>query len=65
MDEYGKTLQLGEKHLYQVVPRLLSVWFDFTSIQDTEDKRKVCSNMDVIADSGKKIHITFKFGNFY
>ena len=31
--EYGKALQVGEKHLYQVVPRLLSIWFDFNAIE--------------------------------
>ena len=32
MEEYGRALQLGTKHVYQALPRLLSLWFEFTSI---------------------------------
>lgn len=26
---YGKALHLGHKHIYQAMPRMLTVWFDF------------------------------------
>jgi hypothetical protein len=29
---YAEALILDVKHVYQVLPRLLSLWFDFTSI---------------------------------
>ena len=32
MQEYGYALQLGNKHLFQALPRLLMLWFDFVSI---------------------------------
>lgn len=30
--EYGKALCLSDKHLYQALPRLLQLWFEFTSV---------------------------------
>ena len=33
MEHYAKALKLDSKHVYQALPRLLSLWFDFTSIQ--------------------------------
>uniref|UniRef100_A0A7S4J226 non-specific serine/threonine protein kinase n=1 Tax=Odontella aurita TaxID=265563 RepID=A0A7S4J226_9STRA len=30
--EYGKALQLGQKHVFRALPRLLTLWFDFTTI---------------------------------
>lgn len=32
ISEYGKALRLCDKHLYQALPRLLQLWFEFTSI---------------------------------
>lgn len=29
---YSVTLTLGSKHVYQALPRLLSLWFSFTAI---------------------------------
>jgi len=36
MTEYGKALQLSQKHLYQAMPRLLSIWFEFSSAKSSE-----------------------------
>jgi serine/threonine-protein kinase ATR len=33
MNHYATALKLDSKHVYQALPRLLSLWFDFTSIQ--------------------------------
>lgn len=46
MKEYGKALELGEKHLYQLVPRLLTIWFDFNSINKMEDTTESSSIPD-------------------
>jgi len=32
LEEYGRALQLGTKHVFQALPRLLSLWFEFNSI---------------------------------
>ncbi len=37
MSEYGKALCLSDKHLYQALPRLLQLWFEFTSIDPSID----------------------------
>jgi len=34
---YAEALSLDTKHVYQALPRLLSLWFDFTSIGLTDD----------------------------
>lgn len=34
VEHYAKALTLDSKHLYQALPRLLSLWFEFTSIQE-------------------------------
>lgn len=31
VQQYGLALQLGQKHVYQALPRLLSTWLEFTS----------------------------------
>jgi serine/threonine-protein kinase ATR len=33
---YGEAVKLGMKHVFQALPRLLSLWFDFTSLYVTE-----------------------------
>jgi hypothetical protein len=43
MEHYAKALKLDSKHVYQALPRLLSLWFDFTSIQ----KDKIISDSNV------------------
>jgi hypothetical protein len=32
IEHHTKALSLDSKHVYQALPRLLSLWFDFTSI---------------------------------
>ena len=33
MKHYATSLSLDVKHVYQSLPRLLSLWFDFTSMK--------------------------------
>ena len=33
IEHYAVTLKLDMKHVYQALPRLLSLWFDFVSVQ--------------------------------
>lgn len=33
IEHYATTLRLDMKHVYQALPRLLSLWFDFVSVQ--------------------------------
>ena len=33
IEHYGITLKIDMKHVYQALPRLLSLWFDFVSVQ--------------------------------
>jgi serine/threonine-protein kinase ATR len=39
IEQYIEALKLGEKHVYLALPRLLSLWFEFTAIpfDDTKD----------------------------
>lgn len=32
VNHYGIALQLGQKHVYQALPRFLSLWLEFTAI---------------------------------
>lgn len=36
MEQYVNALKFSSKHVYQALPRLLSLWFDFTSFQLAE-----------------------------
>ena len=36
MEQYINALKFNTKHVYQALPRLLSLWFDFTSFQEGE-----------------------------
>jgi serine/threonine-protein kinase ATR len=36
MEQYVNALKFNSKHVYQALPRLLSLWFDFTSFQSDE-----------------------------
>lgn len=36
MEQYINALKFNSKHVYQALPRLLSLWFDFTSFQEGE-----------------------------
>jgi hypothetical protein len=33
VQHYGMALQLGQKHVYQALPRLLAMWLEFTSLE--------------------------------
>lgn len=33
VQHYGMALQLGKKHVYQALPRLLAIWLEFTSLE--------------------------------
>lgn len=35
--EYGAASRLSQKHVFQALPRLLTLWFDFTSINGDDD----------------------------
>jgi serine/threonine-protein kinase ATR len=35
--EYGEASRLSQKHVFQALPRLLTLWFDFTAIEGDED----------------------------
>lgn len=49
VQHYGMALQLGQKHVYQALPRLLAMWLEFTSLcgeesdseQDSKFEEKV------------------------
>jgi len=32
VNHYGISLQLGQKHVFQALPRLLALWLEFTAI---------------------------------
>lgn len=36
IEHYALTLKLDMKHVYQALPRLLSLWFDFVSLEPPE-----------------------------
>lgn len=36
VQHYGMSLQLGQKHVYQALPRLLAMWLEFTSLSSEE-----------------------------
>lgn len=55
---FGKSLQYGSTYVYQSMPRLLSIWFDYgTRLLDVsittirEDRKKVLLNMTRLVDS--------------
>ena len=38
IQHYGMALQLGQKHVYQALPRLLALWLEFTDEDVAGDK---------------------------
>ncbi|KAL7541357.1 hypothetical protein ACHAXR_011755 [Thalassiosira sp. AJA248-18] len=36
VQHYGMALQLGQKHVYQALPRMLAMWLEFTSFEEDE-----------------------------
>ena len=39
MMQYGEALTLSQKHIFQALPRLLTLWFEFTEIEINEEVR--------------------------
>ena len=40
VQHYGRALQLGQKHVYQALPRLLAMWLEFTALEDVDGSSK-------------------------
>jgi hypothetical protein len=49
MKHYGEALKLGMKHVYQSLPRLLSLWFDSLSVRGPENPPDLSS----VSESGR------------
>ncbi|XP_029733989.2 serine/threonine-protein kinase ATR-like [Aedes albopictus] len=50
MTYYGKSMMYGSTYIYQSMPKVLSIWLDFTSRGVQNDSyRKICSNMNKLA----------------
>ncbi|XP_065080234.1 serine/threonine-protein kinase ATR-like [Ochlerotatus camptorhynchus] len=50
MTYYGKSMMYGSTYIYQSMPRVLSIWLDFTSRGVNNDSyRKICSTMNKLA----------------
>ena len=39
MKSYIESLKTGSKHVYQALPRLLSLWFEVTAIEKTSEEK--------------------------
>lgn len=39
VNHYGIALQLGQKHVYQALPRLLQMWLEFTQISGSSETK--------------------------
>lgn len=37
INQFGEALCLGQKHIFQALPRLLTLWFEFTAIQPPDE----------------------------
>jgi hypothetical protein len=37
VNHYGISLQLGQKHVFQALPRLLAMWLEFTAISSDQN----------------------------
>ena len=49
VQHYGMALQLGQKHVYQALPRLLAIWLEFTSLEENETQDKnLVENQDLM-----------------
>ncbi|XP_055592827.1 serine/threonine-protein kinase ATR-like [Uranotaenia lowii] len=50
MTYYGKSMIYGSTYIYQSMPRVLSIWLDFTARSVNNDSyKKICSNMIKLA----------------
>ena len=73
---YGKSLRYGCSYIYQSIPRMLSLWFDFgTSLAEREkDRDRTREKLEIVANMKKNLdimtkiigkHITFRFKQFH
>ena len=46
MNQYGQALSLSQKHVFQALPRMLTLWFDFTAIEGFEGKDHLSQNQE-------------------
>lgn len=46
IEQYIEALKLGEKHVYLALPRLLSLWFEFTSIVAEEMEKMLSISLE-------------------
>lgn len=37
IEHYGMALQLGQKHVFQALPRLLALWLEFTALEGKDE----------------------------
>jgi len=44
VSHFGRSLQLGQKHLFQALPRLLAMWLEFTSIESADKNASLEEN---------------------
>jgi hypothetical protein len=51
IQHYGMALKLGQKHVYQALPRLLAMWLEFTALE----------GKDATDLNGKFMSILFRF----
>lgn len=50
MTYYGRSMMYGSTYIYQSMPRVLSIWLDFTSRGVNNDSyRKICTTMNKLA----------------
>lgn len=47
---YGRSLKYGCNYVHQSMPRLLSIWLDFTARKNTDSYRKCYENLNKIAE---------------
>ncbi len=52
--QYAEALSASQKHVFQALPRLLTIWFDFTAI-DTENTSNQDKANQIVAEYIKKI----------
>jgi serine/threonine-protein kinase ATR len=53
MENYTECLFLDSKHLYQALPRLLSLWFDFVSVSEPSEASRAYSKDRIGKNSSK------------
>ena len=53
VEQYIEALKLGEKHVYLALPRLLSLWFEFTSILVDEMEKMLDFSLEKLGGNDK------------